>query len=119
MNISYKTDNFDLSDEITSYAEEKVESLKKFVPHIEDADNEVIVELAKDEKHHSGLIYRADITFITAKQRTHAVGHGDTMKAALDLAKDESKRRLTRRKSRMIDLVRSGQSRIKEIFRRG
>ncbi|MFZ2593274.1 MAG: ribosome-associated translation inhibitor RaiA [Minisyncoccia bacterium] len=117
MNISYKTDNFDLTDEITSYAEEKVVSLEKFIGDQDAHEAEILVELSKDEKHHSGLIYRADITVITAEQRTHAVGHGSGMKEALDLAKDELKRRLTRRKGRMMRLVRHGQKRIKDMFR--
>ena len=116
MNITYATTNYELTGEIEAYAEEKAGSISKLITN---PDAELRVELEKDAKHHSGSIYRADMTVHSAGLKTHAVGHGATMHAALDLSKDELKRRLTREKGRFSSMSRTIGARVKQMMRRG
>jgi len=118
MLVNFKTDNLDLTDEIREYAELKVGMLGKL---LHDADEEALrydVELAKG-KENSGNIYRADIIVHAAPLRVHAVGHGESVNAAIDGAKDELERRLRREKTKGRAMLRKGKAALKKMLRWG
>jgi ribosomal subunit interface protein len=119
MNISFKTHNLELDPEIRIYAEEKASAVRKVLAHFDDADISCEVVLARDDKHASGLVYRADITAYAGAEKVHAVGHGESLKAAIDIAKDDVVRRATHEKDKRITLVRRGRAKVKEWLRFG
>ena len=116
MNISYKTVHVSLTPEIERYTEEKLASIEKLI-----AGNDSICEviLTHDEKHASGVTCRADFTVFSGKERVHAVGHGETILAAIDIAKDELANRLRREKKMHVRLLRKGGTMIKNMMRYG
>jgi ribosomal subunit interface protein len=57
MNIAIKATHLDLTPAIKEYAEEKVGNLEKFIQPIEAK-----IELERDRKHHSGEVFRAEVT---------------------------------------------------------
>jgi ribosomal subunit interface protein len=63
MQIKIKTTNIELTDAISSYVEEKLQSLEKFaVPH-EEENPLLYVEVGKSTNHHqSGDVFRAEVT---------------------------------------------------------
>ena len=115
MNLSYKTHNIDLTPDVTRYAEEKSQSLEKLTSL--EAMCEVL--LSRDEKHQSGVVFRADFTVIDGKTRVHAVGHGESIFAALDMAKDELANRLRREKKMHVRVMRKGGAAVKWMMRFG
>lgn len=119
MNISFKTHNVELDADTRAYAEEKASAVRKVLAHFDDADISCEVVLAKDDKHTSGLVYRADITAYAGSEKVHAVGHGESLKAAIDIAKDDLVRRATHEKDKRITLVRRGRAKVKEWLRFG
>lgn len=119
MHITYKTHNIDLTDELRSYAEDKVSAIRKLFAHHREEDIACEVVLARDEKHASGLVFRADFTAYAGVEKVHAVGHGESPKAAMDLAKDELVRRANREKTKHQTLLRRGRAKVKEWLRFG
>ena len=119
MNISYKTDNVVLANDVESYTEEKLAAVRKLFAHYADEDISCEVHLAKDEKHQSGSIYRADFTILAGSERVHGVGHGETMQAALDAAKDEIMGRTRREKKMHRSFLRKSGEALKNMMRWG
>lgn len=119
MQINYKTDGVILADDVRSYTEEKLDAVRKLLTHHDDADISCDVQLTKDEKHHSGTIYRADFTVLAGRERVHAVGHGESVQAALDAAKDELSNRLRREKKMHVRFLRKSQEALKRMMRFG
>lgn len=117
MNIEFKALTVDLTDEVRAYAEEKVLSIAKLLQNIEEENIRVEVELARDQHHQSGDVYRADITIHAGVDKMHAVGHGESLHSALDIVKDDLSRRFRRGKSKRIDALRSGGAKIKKMLR--
>lgn len=118
MNIEFKALTLDLTDEIREYAEEKVAMLTKLLHAVDDENIRTEIELERKQAQQSGEdIFRADITIHAGVDRTHAVGRGETLHAALDQAKDELARRLRRGKSKRLDSLRSGGAKIKKMLR--
>lgn len=117
MQINYKAPTIDLTDEVREYTEEKLVAVEKLLGGIDTNNVQVDVELARRENQQSGDIFRADLTVHAASDRIHAVGHGETLYAALDEAKDELTRRMQRTKTRRLDSVRKGGAKIKNMLR--
>ncbi len=119
MNISFKTHNLDLTDDVRTYAEEKAGAVRKVLGHHAEEDIACEILLSRDDKHASGLIYRADISALAGGEKVHAVGHGESIKAAIDLAKDELIRRAAGEKEKRMTLIRKGRAKVKEWLRFG
>lgn len=119
MNISYKTDNVVLAEDVRSYTEEKLAAVRKLFAHYPDSDIACEVHLAKDDKHQSGAIFRADFTVLAGGERVHGVGHGETMQAALDAAKDEIMDRQRRDKRMHRRFLHKSAAALKNMMRFG
>ena len=117
MHIDFKAPTLELTDDVRTYAEEKVAALEKLLQHVDEESKRVEIELAKTVQQQSGDIFRADFTIHAGGERTHAVGHGETILAAIDEAKDELARRLRRSQTKRLDLVRRGGAKIKKMLR--
>ncbi|MAZ67489.1 ribosomal subunit interface protein [bacterium] len=117
MHIDFKAPTLELSNDVRNYAEEKVRTLRKLLQKVEDENIRADVELAKKGNQQSGDIFRADITVYAGPDRIHAVGHGESLHAAIDEAKDDLARRLRRDKTRRLDTLREGSAKIKKMLR--
>lgn len=115
--IDFKTHGVELSNDIREYAEEKIEMLEKLLVNIDEENKRFEVELAKRAGQQTGDIFRADIVVLAGAERVHAVGHGETLFAAIDEAKDDLTRRLRRNKTKTADMVRKGGAAIKKMLR--
>ena len=118
MNINFKAKNLDIPESITDYAEKKLQTLNKFLRQV-PTEARVDIELSKDQKHNKGDVYRTDITLVAGEIDLHAVGHGETLQASLDVAKDELINRLTKDKKKKLHLIRKGGRMIKKMLRMG
>lgn len=118
MLINFKTKNYELDADIKMYAEEKVHALEKFVQNAQ-AETHFDIELSQDTTQQSGDIYRTDIVVQSGAVDMHAVGHGESMQAAIDIARDELAQRLSRAADRERSLFRKGARAIKRMLRWG
>lgn len=117
MNIQYKIKGAEINDTDKDYASKKAQSLLKYI----NADKDNIrfdIEFSEDAKHVSGEVYRVDMVAIAPGLDMHAVGHGETMQAAIDMARDDLARRLRRKKRKDISMLRKGGRMIKKMLRR-
>lgn len=112
MNTIFSAHHYEITREDQEYALEKAEGLAKFVSE----NSDLKIEFTKDAKHKSGEIFRADMTAISGGSRTHAVGHGSTMREALDKAKDELKRRITKVKRKKTKISRAIGAKVKKLI---
>ena len=117
MQISFKAPTIELTDEIRSYAEDKMGMVRKLLQNVAEENVRAEVELARKQNQQTGNIFRADLTIHAGADRTHAVGHGESILAAIDEAKDELARRLRRGKTKRMDAFREGGARIKKMLR--
>ena len=117
MQINYKALTVELTDDIRAYTEEKIAMVEKLIAGVDPDNVSVDIDLSRKQNQKSGDIFRADITMHAGADRTHAVGHGETLMAALDEAKDELSRRLRRSKTRRLDSIRRGGAKIKNALR--
>lgn len=118
MLINFKANNIELTDDARQYTESKVEMLGKLLTDIADENISYDIELGKG-KQQSGSTYRADITLHAGTTRLHTVGHGESLNAAIDEAKDDLERRMRREKTKDQTLLRKGSQVIKKMLRFG
>lgn len=120
MQIKIKTTNIEMTDAISSYVEEKLQSLEKFaVPH--DEENPLLyVEVGKTTNHHqSGDVYRAEVTMNVRGKQFRAVSKKEDLYAAIDDMRTELMRELTSHKTKERSLARRGAGMIKNLLRFG
>ena len=120
MQIKIKTINIEMTDAISSYVEEKLQSLEKFaVPH--DEENPLLyVEIGKTTNHHqSGDIFRAEVSMNVRGKQFRAVSEKDDLYTAIDDMRAELARVLTSHKDKERTLVRRGAGVIKDLLRFG
>jgi len=117
MHIDFKALTIDLTPEIRSYATSKVEMLTKLLQNVDEENIQFEVALERNQSQKTGEVFRADITVHAGGEKTHAVGHGETVEAAIDEAKDELTRRLRRGKGKRLAALREGGARIKKMMR--
>ena len=117
MHIDYKARNVELTDDLRTYTEEKMEGIGKLLQHVPEENLRAEIEFSRKSTQQSGDVFRADITIHAPRERTHAVGHGESLNAALDDAQEDVIRRLRREKGKRTDLFRHGAARIKKMVR--
>ncbi len=119
MHINIKTKgDVVVTDDLRAYIDEKIESIKKYLKHTDEDAVFIEVELQEGEPE-KARSFRADITVNAPGERTHAVGWGESLNAALDEAKDELSRRLRREKKKKLSLLRKAGRKVKEMLRFG
>ena len=116
MNIQYKTKGAEVSQVDKDYTEGKLKTLVKFMP-VEESELRFEVEFSDDPKHISGEVYRVDMVAVGPGRDMHAVGHGESMQAAIDMAKDDLARRVNRKKDKDRSMLRKGSRKLKRMLR--
>ncbi len=120
MQIRIKATNIELTDAISAYVEEKLQSVEKFmVPH-EEEEPVAYVEVGKTTNHHnSGDVFRAEVTTTVRGKQFRAVCQKSDLYAAIDDMKDELIRELNSYKNKERTLMRRGAGMIKNLLRFG
>ncbi len=81
MNIMTKATNIELTDAIKAYVWNKTEALGRFSKKIREAR----VELERATKHHTGDVFRAELTIYVPQDVIRAEETSDDLYAAIDL----------------------------------
>ncbi len=119
MNMQFRSESVELTEDIRGYVKEKISLSEKVLGDVPEENIRYDVELSKDTTKQSGEIYRADITMHVGTERVHAVGHGENIHAAVDLAKDELTRRISRGKNKKRSMFLRGAQKIKNMLKFG
>ncbi len=117
MKINIKATGIELTPAITTYTEEKLSSLERFLDQ-NDESQLARVEIGKTTAHHKhGEVFRAEIKLHTAGQDYYAEAHESDLYAAVDKLKDEITAEVKSRRDRQSTLLRRGGRRIKNMLR--
>ncbi|HYV33236.1 MAG TPA: ribosome-associated translation inhibitor RaiA [Candidatus Limnocylindria bacterium] len=103
MNIAFKATNTTLTPSIKAFIADKLDIVSKFIKE----EDKVRVELELSKKHHSGLIFRAEINI--QPHGHYAEARGNDFYEALDLVLPKIKEQLTKQKDKKISLRRRRQ----------
>jgi len=120
MKINIKATNMDLTDEISTYLTERVESLSKFIDNKAQEDGSVMadVEVGTSSNHHqSGEIYRAEINLTVSGQLIRAVSEKSDLFLAIDDMRDQAQNSITSSAGKKRDLLRKGGAMVKNMLR--
>lgn len=120
MKINIKATNIELTDALSSYVNEKIRSVEKFMVAHENEDIFVQAEVGKlNNHHHSGDMYRVEANFTVRGKYFRAESERSDIFAAVDDLRDELVRELNSQKKKDRVLFRKGAAVIKNILRFG
>ncbi len=103
MNISIKATNLDLTPSVKEYVEEKIGNLAKYIKAIEAK-----VELERERKHKSGLVFRAEVMLVVGGKLMRADASAEDIYAAIDLVIPKIKDQIGKFKDKKTALTRKG-----------
>jgi putative sigma-54 modulation protein len=102
MKLDIKATNLEITDAISSYVEEKLGDLEKYIPNIK-LPLEGKVELARTTLHHkTGDIFRAEINISVPGELLRAEAEMGDIYAAIDAVKDQIREEIKAYKERFI-----------------
>lgn len=118
MIINIKSTSTELTPAISSYIQEKIGSLEKFLS-AESSENILVnVEIGLTTKHHnSGKIFKAEVNISVSGKFIRAVSDGEDLYAAIDAMRDIAMREITNHNKKDRDLFRRGKAKIKNFLR--
>ena len=117
-NVHVKTTGWSMTDEISTYLDEKLSAIEKLVHDPENQTLRCDVELAHDRDQHASVA-RAEMNLFVNGMLYRAQARGATMQAALDGVKDEMQQQLRTSKQKHGSLLRRGGTRLKSWLRFG
>ena len=111
MNIAIKATHLDLTPSIQEYVEEKVGHLEKFISVLEGK-----VELDRDQHHHRGDVFRAEIMLVMAGKLMRADAEAGDIYSAVDLVIPKLKEQIGKFKDKKQTQERSGARKARRIL---
>ena len=114
LNYNIKGTGVDVSDELRSYAEKKLQHAEKFLQN--DSSARASIEL-EHQALRDGDKYRAEFTVFASGAVYRAESWSESMHAAIDLAIGELVNELGRNKKKRLHILRRGAARIKDYIR--
>lgn len=117
MELKVKTSNFEMTAEVAAYLDEKIATLERLVS---DEAGRCEVEIGRAVGHSlQGDVWKAEIVVHQFGERLYAKAEGESVKAAIDIAKDEMLQQLRKGKNKNMSLARRMGARLKKFARRG
>jgi len=99
MQIIIKKTNIEITPEDNLLIQEKLSSLDKYFPNIQQAR----FEIEKSTHHQKGDIYRAEINFHIPNNLLRIEKVANTWRKAMEKVKDHAKRILSEEKKKLVD----------------
>lgn len=119
MKITIEASGVELTPALKIYIENKLKTLFKIAGKLEgEADAEILVEVSRTTKHHNkGPVFRAEGNLKLKKILFRAEADGESMRAAVDILKDELKREIVNFKERSASKGRRDERSAKKTLR--
>ncbi len=109
MKIDIRTKNLKLTDELQSFIEEKIGSLKKFINILKKSEKkntlaEVFFTIEKETKHHNkGEVFRSEARILFPGRKIMAQSAGDDLLLTVVEIKDKLQQEIKKYKVKKID----------------
>ncbi|MDP3894643.1 ribosome-associated translation inhibitor RaiA [Nocardioides sp.] len=119
MKITIEAAGIELTPALRTFIENKLKSLVKLVEKLEGkGEAEIVLEVSRTTKHHhKGLVFRAKGNLKFGKTLLRAEATGESLRAAVDILKDELKREIVGFKERFTALAKRGARSVKKDIR--
>lgn len=119
--INIKQTNLELTPEISSIINEKVNHLEKFMSLKKDSSPILDIQLENKygDHHKQGYIYRAELNLQYMGKVLRTESKAEDLLSAINDAFDEMVRRVRRTREKKIDRIRDGAKRLKKMLRFG
>ena len=119
MDLRIKTTDYRITDDVTEYLNEKMNTLSKHLGS-DEASARCEVELSRSVGHHQqGEVWRAEIQIVRPGEQLRSDAVGESINAAIDAAKDELLRQLRHSKGKRFATMRRAGKKIKDWMRFG
>jgi len=116
MKIQTTAHNVELTAEITSYLEKRLETLEKLITNT--GSQVVNVVLGKDSNHHqNGDIFTVEINMVVDGNHVYAKTEQESLYAAVDIAKDEVAHALRAKKTKKETMWKKGSRTVKNMMK--
>jgi putative sigma-54 modulation protein len=117
MKINILAKNMELTEAITKYVTEKVNSIEKYIA-VSESEPMAEVEVGKTTNHHqAGDVYRTEINLTIGGTFVRVEATMDDLYASIDTAKDAAVREVTKSKDKQESIFRKGAAKIKKMLR--
>ncbi len=100
MNINIKATHTTLTQSMRDFIQEKFNTLEKFIR----PEEKIYVELDREKKHTSGLVFRVEVNF--QPHGHYAEARGNDFYEAFDLLIPKIKEQITKEKDKFVSLRR-------------
>lgn len=118
INIHIKSTNFTMTPDIEEYITSRVSSVEKFLQHYQNENILVECEVERSTHHKKGDVFRVELNLSVKGKFFRSEERSIDVKAAVDIAKDQLEKQITRSKSKRFELFEKGARAIKNILRR-
>ena len=116
MNIAFKGLRYELTEEETGLAEQKIRTVSKYLDESK-SEAQVFAELGRvTGAHHTGPIWQADINLEHHGKFFRASATADTLRTAIDEAVGELSRETGQAHERRKSVLRRGGAKVKAFF---
>lgn len=116
--INLKSTNITISSGLATLIDEKFKILEKVLPR-EATDAKCEVELERLQEHQSGKIYRVEVNLFVAGTLYRAETAEEQIERAIDVVRDELRRKLQKGNGKRHSLIRRGGQALKNMMRFG
>ncbi|MEA1929292.1 MAG: ribosome-associated translation inhibitor RaiA [Patescibacteria group bacterium] len=120
MKINIKTTNLELTQAISDYLDNKLESLKKFKRYLGAEEENWLcnAEIGRATSHHRhGEVFRAEVQLFFANKHIYKQATAENLYAAIDQAKDEVVAELSSLSKKRETVLRRGGRAVKNMLR--
>jgi ribosomal subunit interface protein len=119
MDLRIKTTDYEMPREVSDYLDDKIDSIQKLLAH--DADTaRCEIELGRHTgRAQQGDVWRAEIIVHRGGVRHIASATGESINAAIDIAKDEMLQQIRKSKGRSFALAKRMGKKLKNLARWG
>ena len=115
MNINIKATNMELTEAIRNYVNKRIMSFGKL---LKESSSVINVEVGKTTRHHNkGDFFKAEINMITDGNKFYTAVEREDLYAAIDEAKENVLRELTRSKDKRMTLYKRGATSVKKMLK--
>lgn len=115
MNINVKATNMELTEALTEYVNKKIASIEKFITADAASGH---IEIGKTTQHHKqGEVFKAEYDLVINGKNFYSVAEKTDLYTAIDSAKEELVRQITRTKDKKQTLYKRGASSVKKMIK--
>lgn len=115
MKKNIKATNILLTDAISDYVDKRLQAIEKFV---KEGEMIAFVEVGKTTNHHKqGEYFKAEFNIEITGTKYYSVSETEDLYSAIDEAKEEIVRQITKTKKRKQDLYKRGAMSVKKMLK--